>query len=122
MNTIDKLAGIDTDLLKNPEKYGFVSFEQYRKEKSKWRPNAEQALESVDRAGTLFKGKIREIKYELEGYPCETLEAVQSQARAMGFAEKDLLFFPVPHNHLAGKFDILVRFFHKDTVRKREDW
>jgi cell division protein FtsB len=115
-------ANFERDFPKNPGAYGFCSFEEFRKNKDKWRANPEQALESVETARTVVKKQIRKMTHELEGYPCASLEAVQAQARQMGFLDKDLVYFPVPHNHLAGQFDILVRWFHKDTVKKREGW
>ena len=118
----NKMQNFETGLIQRPGDYGFCTFEEFRKNKDKWRANPEAGLVSVENAGTLFKGRIRKVKYELEGYPCDSLEAVQAQAKVMGFMDKDLVSFPVPHNHLAGKFDILVRFFHKDTVKKRESF
>jgi len=118
----EKRANFDRDFPKHPERYGFCTFDEFRRNKAKWRANPEQQLVSVEQAGSLFKGQIRKIKHELEGYPCDSLEAVQAQARSMGFRDQDLVYYPVPHNHLAGKFDILVRWFHKSTVRKRQEW
>ena len=112
----------EIDFIKNPDKYGFCTFEQFRKNPSKWRARPEQALESIEGAGTLYKSQIRKMTYELEGYRCDTLEDVQSQAGQMGFRDQDLVFFPVRHNHLAGKFDMLVRIFHKNTVKQRGAW
>lgn len=117
-----KRQNFDTDFMKHPDRYGFCTFEQFRKNKTKWSSNPEQTLEVIAGAGTMFKGQIRKIRYELEGYACETLESVQSTARQMGFRDQDLTFFPVPYNHLAGKFDLLVRVFHKSTVDKRAEW
>jgi hypothetical protein len=118
----ERMAKIDSELMKNPESFGFCTFDQFRKNKSKWQKNPEQGLASVENAGTMFKGQIRKIKHELEGYACDSLEKVQSTARVMGFADKDLVYYPVPFNHYAGKFDILVRWFHKSTVQQRQTW
>ena len=122
LRNAEKIANFDTDFAKHPDRYGFCTFEQFRKNKSKWQANPEQTLEVIAGAGTMFKGQIRKITYELEGYPCATLESVQSTARSMGYRDQDIVFYPVPHNHLGGKFDLLVRIFHKNTVSRRGDW
>jgi hypothetical protein len=118
----EKMARIDSDLLRDPTKYGFCTFEEFRKNKDKWRPNPEQALASIEQGGTLFKGRIRKMKFEFEGYPCDSVEGVQNLSKQMGFQDKDIVFYPVAHNHLAGKFDLLVRCFNKATVKQRQEW
>jgi hypothetical protein len=116
------LSKFETEFLKDPSRYGFCSFEEFRRDKEKWRRRPEQTLESIDGAGTLFKDRIRKVRYELEGYACDSVESVQAQARQMGYSDRDLVFFPVRHNNFGEKFDILVRIFHKDTVKSREGW
>jgi hypothetical protein len=115
------MANFENEFLKSPEKFGFCSFDEFRKNKDRWRARPEQTLESIAGAGTLHKDRIRKVKYEMEGYACDSVEGVQALSRQMGFRDSDLVFFPVPHNHLAGKFDILVRVFHKDTVKRRDE-
>lgn len=113
---------IVADLMKNPDQHGFCTFEQFRKNPDKWRENPEQSLASIEDGGTMFKDRIRKMKYEFEGYACESVEGVQNLSRQMGFLDKDIVYYPVPHNHLAGKFDLLIRCFNKATVKGRSQW
>ena len=69
------------DFLASPEKYGFVSFENFRKNKSKWMGRSDDILVSVD-AGDKFLHARH--KYFVDGIPVDDLEKVERMAKDMG--------------------------------------
>ena|SRR6185312_8243912 len=103
-------------------KHGFPTFEEFRRNPDRWREQPEGVFATVEKAGNLFKGYIRRIKYELEGYRFETLHEVQRAARNMGYRDSDLTFQPEMVEAIAGKCDVIVRFVSKASAKRRENW
>lgn len=121
MEKVQKLESME-QLLADPGRYGFCTFDDFRKNPAKWKPDPLQSFTSVEQAGTLFKKNIKKMKYEIEGYACDTLEAVQMTARQMGYREKDLEYRILIDPLGGGKVNMVVKFFHKSTFEKRGKW
>ena len=118
------MSNIDEDLSSNPEKYGFCSFADFRKNPDKWRPKKDQLLRSIDvgvRGETLSKN-ISGHRYFLEGYRCDSLEKVEDLAKNMGIRTSDLTCHIVRQKDLAGKERLDIHLMSKDTVDKRKTW
>lgn len=110
------------ELRSDPTRWGFCSFDDFRKNPDKWRPDPLQLFKSVEEAGHHYKKWVKKFKYEIEGYSCDTLEKVQSIARQMGYREQDLTIRVLIDPLGGGIVNMVVKFFHKDTLAKRGGW
>lgn len=107
------------DLIKDPKKYGFCTFEEYRKDKKRWQFNAEQIFEIVQGAGTNHKKSLKKLRFEVNGHRAETLEQVQRIAREEGLDMRTLDIWPEIID-LGGQWcDILVKFMPREEVQRR---
>lgn len=107
------------DLIKNPEKYGFCSFAEFRKNKEKWKFSAERIFEAVQAAGVAHKKRLKKLRYEVNGHRAETLEQVQRIAREEGMDMNTLDIWPEIID-LGGQWcDILVKFMSRTEIQKR---
>ena len=113
------------DFAKNADKYGFCTYEQFKKNPDKWRPNRNQLLTSVDNGaqeGSL-KNKIESTRYYLEGYRCEKLEKVEDLAREMNIKTEDLKIGGIVQEKADnGKVRLHVHFMSQQTIDKRKTW
>lgn len=109
------------DIVDNPHKFGWVTFNEFKKNPEKWIGRKDDVLASADKGSHTLKS-IRKHIYEVEGYRCKGLEEVQKTAECMGIDLNDLEMKPDMIQAGAGKFDVIVRFVSKQTKERRESW
>lgn len=109
-------------LQQNPGSMGFCTFEEFRKNPAKWRPDPEQLFASVERAASIVNKDMKWIRYEIDFYKCDTLEKVQDVCRQIGYREGDLTAKILIDQLGGGKCGLTVKFFHKDRIKEREYW
>lgn len=120
MSTIDK---IDDNISKRPEDYGFCSFSEFRKNKSKWIAPKDQLLQCVDNGSTDYAKIIGDQRYYLNGYRCTSLEAVESLANEMGFGVDKVVSSGIVKEKIDnGKLRLHIHFMDADTFEKRKTW
>lgn len=116
-----ELNSID-DVLESPEAFGWVSFENYKRNRDKYVGRDDDEFALIDRGSTLINNVRRQI-YEVEGYRVKSLDEAERVAKNMGYDIRDLEAKPeVIQAGTNGQYDILVRILAKDTRRKREAW
>jgi len=106
------------DLMRNPGRYGFCTFREFRKNKAKWKLPIEQLFISVLEGGQQFKNKIKKMKFMIQApdgilVECRALEDVQRRARDFGYALSELNISPVWDELGGDKANLIVRFYRK---------
>lgn len=116
------MTQVDDDVEVDPTKFGFPSFEEFRKNPDKWRENPEGVFATIEKGTTIYKDYIRSHKYEVYHYRCDTLEEAQSVTRSMGFKDSELTWKANMQDLGGQKCDLLVRIMSKEDARRREVW
>jgi hypothetical protein len=107
--------------MEHPERYGFCSFEDFRKNKEKWKFSADRLFEAVQGAGTAHKQRLKKLRFEINGHRAESLEQVQRIAKEEGLSLETLDIWPEIID-LGGQWcDILVKFMSREAVKARMD-
>ena len=110
---------------KDPGSVGFCTFAEFRKNPDKWRFRKDMLLESVDNGlrDDKLKKKIAATKYFMEGYPCDSLEKVESLATSMGVRIQDIVSAGVVRDKTTnGQWILKVHFMSKQNFEKRKTW
>ncbi len=118
MNFEDKIE-------KDPSSVGFCTFAEFRKNPDKWRFRKDQLLESVDNGlrDDNLKKKIGSTKYFMEGYPCDSVERVESMAAEMGVKLQDIVSAGIVREKTTnGQWNLKVHFMSKENFEKRKTW
>lgn len=92
----------------NAEKYGFCTFEEFKKNPGKWRKKDDDLLASADKGGKIINEVAQKFYYELGGYRTTSLTEIERIAKSEGVKIKDYRASLLPG--LAGKADILIQF------------
>lgn len=100
------------DLLKDPNKFGVPTFEQFRKNPKLFRVDPEEAFICAENGSTIFKKDIS-YRFFLDSYECKNLEEVQRIAQAEGYNFKDLDIKPEIRKLPGGKAEFIVKFYNK---------
>ncbi len=117
-----KSTQFDNEFEKDPSKFGFCSFEDFRKNKDKWTPKKDQIFEVIDNGSQAYKLKVRKYIYFYEHYKCDSLEQVQRHFDGQGLGSNDIVFLPRFITNEHGGNDCEVRVFSKEALKKRMGW
>lgn len=112
-------------ILSDPKSAGFCTFEEFRKNKDKWTPKKDMLFQSVDIGGhdESIKRDIRDHRYYLDGYRCETLEAVDTLAKTMGIPIDSIVSGGIVKEKVDnGKLRLHIHFMSKEQFEKRKNW
>ncbi len=107
------------DLIRNPSKFGAPTFEDFKRNRSKYLGHEEDTLRSADIGSIVFKKGLKKYRYELEGYRCQSLEEVERVAKSQGIALSDLDYRPEFIPLGGGQAEMLVKFISKHERQKR---
>lgn len=110
------------ELISDPKKFGFPTFDEYVANREKFLGDSEEALSTADRGSTVLNRTVKRHIYEIEGYRCKSLEEVERIAKSQGIDIRALDYRPQLVQAGAGKFDVIVRFVSKSERMKREAW
>lgn len=107
------------DTIDTIQKMGAPSFEEFKRNRDKYMGRPDDVLSSVDQGGTMLKGYMKKVRYELEGYRCATLEEVERVASSQGIELSDLDYRAVCVPQSGYTCDILVKFMTKAEYERR---
>lgn len=107
-DTIDTLA-----------KMGAPTFEEFKRHRERYMGRDDDVLSSVDSAGTMIKGYLKRVVYELEGYRCKSLEEVERVAASQGIPLSQLEYRAVCVPQSSYTCDVLVKFMSKAEYQRR---
>lgn len=90
----------ERDILKNPGKFGFCSFEEYCKNPDKWRPVAkdQEQLGLIDNGGQNLRRILKERTFHVGFQTFKSLEKAQEFCRDHGIDVKNwkVIVEPIP--------------------------
>jgi hypothetical protein len=113
------------DLVKDPEKYGVPTFEEFMRLRDRERLDAEQLYFKAfsDQPGSSNIGHlITSIRYKCFGHDCgKSLEQVQRVAENEGVHHSQLVFKPEMTQDTAGKYKLMVNVATKEWFEKRDE-
>lgn len=106
-------ATID-DVLADPAKFGAPSFDDFKKNREKYKGRDDDQLASADKGSTALNRHVRKHYYELNGHRTTKIEELERIARNEGYTLKELVFKPelIPLGE-GEKCDIVIRFESK---------
>jgi hypothetical protein len=107
------------DIIENPHKYGFPSFDEFKRNPEQWLGRDDESLAQADVGSTILNKTVRRHIYEVEGYRCKSLEEVERVAASQGIPLRELDYRPVLQQAGAGKYEIVVRFMKKSEIARR---
>ena len=111
-----------SELVRNPEKFGAPSFDEFKKNYQRYVGSNDETLASVDNADTKLKGITKRILYEIEGYRAKSLEEVERIAAAQGIPIRELDYTGHCIPQGGGSCDILIKFVSKLERERRKAW
>lgn len=108
------------DIIVNNSKYGFMSFEEFKRNYNRLKDNkVNEMFGWIDKGGEIIRPYLRKILYEIEGYRCKTLEEVERVAKSQGIDLTSLDYQAVAIPQSSYKCDVLIRFLPKKEILKR---
>jgi hypothetical protein len=115
-------------LYKNPNKFGFPTFEQYAKNPeryiSQFRGRETESLDVVANGSSLagLRKSTQDVVYKIFQYETRKLEEVERIARENGIDLRKLKFKAIIQNMGGHRGQIVVRFMSQDEYERRETW
>lgn len=107
-NNLSKISA--EELMADPKKYGFPTFDEFAKNPDKYRRSVDEVLAAASNGSLTIRNFVRRHIYEIAGYRAHSLEEVESIAKNEGLEIQNLEMQPQVIPIGAGKCDILVRF------------
>lgn len=101
------------DIARDPRKYGAPTFEEYVRNRHRFQARTSNLFDVADNGTSNLKMMLKDYRYEIDGYKCDSLEEVERVARSQGYSEHDLEMRPEIIPLGGGWCDILVRFCAK---------
>lgn len=121
---LEKIKDADMmDIASNPGAFGAPTFEEFKRNRTKYLGAEDHALASVDKGSHNLRGVLESrYEYEIEGFKCKTLEEVERIAADYGIPLRELDYRPQVIPQGGGRAKLLVKFVSKEDVAKRESW
>lgn len=117
-----------SDVLHDPHRFGFVTFDEFKRNPDRWRKRKDRAFASVDRGSKLLGNRVARQTYEVfdgsgVGYKCRSLEDCEQTASYMGYSIDQLVMKPeiVPLGY-NGQCELHIRWFPVELAARRESW
>lgn len=109
------------DLLSDPSKFGFPTFEEFARDPERYLGREDEVLALADEGCSILRKSnlVRKHVYEIEGFKCKSLEEVQKVAKSQGIPLTELDYSPVIIPRGAGQCDVLVKFIPKAELNRR---
>jgi len=117
-----------SDLHKDPNKFGFPTFDQYKSNPAKYhaliKGSESGALDSVSNGSSLagLRKSTKDVVYKILQYETRKLEEVERIARENGIDLRKLKFKAIIQNMGGQNGQIVVRFMSQDEYERREQW
>lgn len=113
--------GLD-EIIQNPNKFGAPTFEEFKRNKSKYVGRDDDSLAIVDKGSNNLCRVVENQIYEIEGFRCKTLEEVERIAGDYGIPLRELDYRPELIPQGGGKAKMLIKFVSKLDREKRATW
>ena len=109
------------DLLANPRKYGAPTFEEYKRDPSKWQIDWAKIADNGSQDAT-FKKHLKKTYNKVLGYKAETIEKAETIANDHGLTLSSMRIKPQVEPIGGGWFNLAVEFMPPEgmIVRKEE--
>lgn len=105
------------NVLANPSKYGFPTFQEFARKPAQWRDTLDDKLARFDGSSKLFKNLVEKQTYKISGYEVDTLEQVEHIAKNEGIDLNGCKFCPQVLPQGNGKCRIVVEFKRQGMSR-----
>jgi hypothetical protein len=112
------------ELIENPAKFGIPTFDEYRRNKERYRGRYDDEVASID-AGDKILGVVQRYVVWDGGceYRVESLEQAERIAGDMGLnLHQDFIVDPQIRDDGPGRFHNRVTFRSKRAVNRRSEW
>lgn len=110
------------EFMEDPTKFGAPSFEEFKRNTSKWVGRHDDTMISVEQGPQQVRKQTKKILYEIEGHRCKTLEQVERIAGDYGIPLYALDYTAAIIPQCGGECDILVKFMPKEEIKRRASW
>lgn len=112
------------DLLSDPHRYGFCTFEEFRRNKEKWLGRADDEISSVDAGDRNLQCRnVYYLESDAGRYRVDSLEQAERIALDMGLnLFHDFLIKPQVREDISARNYIEVTFLAKQLIAKRANW
>lgn len=108
------------EIMESPNKFGFPTFDEYKKTHENWLGRDDDKLASGDKGGEIVNRFARKFIHEIEGYRTSKIEEVERIAKDHGIPIRELEYKPEFLPLGAGKADVLVKWMSKADRLRRE--